>query len=81
MHEKWSLIRQKGESQNRCFKKTKDAKFYDKRIFFTPGGKKCSFFEKIDVLYFLETSVLRLALLPYYRRNTCFKISRVIAWY
>ena len=31
------------------------------------GGKKCSFFEKFDVLCFLETPVLRFALLPYYR--------------
>ena len=33
-----------------------------------PGGKKCSFFGKFDVLCFLETPVLRFALLPYYRR-------------
>ena len=32
------------------------------------GGKKCSFFRKFDGLYFLETSVLRFARLPYYRR-------------
>ena len=32
------------------------------------GGKKCSFFRKFDVLCFLETSVLRFALWPYYRR-------------
>ena len=31
-------------------------------------GKKCSFYEKSGVLYFLETPVLRFALLPYYRR-------------
>ena len=29
------------------------------------GGKKCSFFEKFDVLCFFATAVLRLALLPY----------------
>ena len=33
-------------------------------------GKKCSFFGKFGVLCFLETSVLRFALLPYYPRNT-----------
>ena len=33
------------------------------------GGKKCSFFGKFGVLCFLETPVLRFALLPYYRRN------------
>ena len=31
-------------------------------------GKKCSFFGKFHVLCFLETPVLRFALLPYYRR-------------
>ena len=30
------------------------------------GGKKCVFFGKFDVLCFLETPVLRFALLPYY---------------
>ena len=32
-------------------------------------GKKCSFFGKFGLLCFLETTVLRFALLPYYRRN------------
>ena len=32
------------------------------------GGKKCLFFGKFGVLCFLETSILRFALLPYYRR-------------
>ena len=31
------------------------------------GGKKYSFFGKFDVLCFLETPVLRFAILPYYR--------------
>ena len=30
------VIRQKGESQNGCFKKTKHAKFSEKQTFFTP---------------------------------------------
>ena len=47
-----SVIRQKGESQNGCFKKTKHAKF----------SEKCSFFGKFGVLCFLETPVLRFAL-------------------
>ena len=34
------------------------------------GGKKCSFFGKFGVLCFLETPVLRFALLRYYRRVT-----------
>ena len=32
------------------------------------GGKNCSFFRKFGVPCFLETPVLRFALLPYYRR-------------
>ena len=32
------------------------------------GVKKCSFFGKFGVLCFLETPVLRFALLPYYQR-------------
>ena len=32
------------------------------------GGKKCLFFEKFGVFCFLETPVLRFALLPYYRQ-------------
>ena len=31
-----SVIRQKGEPQNGCFKKTKHAKFSEKRTFLTP---------------------------------------------
>ena len=30
------VLKQKGESQNRCFKKTKHAKFSEKRTFLTP---------------------------------------------
>ena len=70
---------EKGESQNGCFKKTKHAKFSQKRTFLTTwythvythvsGGKKCSFYGKFGVLCFLETPVLRFPLWPYYRRN------------
>ena len=31
-----SIIRQKGESQNGCFKKTEHVKFFEKRTFLTP---------------------------------------------
>ena len=34
---------------------------------YVSGGKKCSFFEKIGVLCFLESPVFRFALLPYNR--------------
>ena len=36
MNWKASVIRQKSESQNGCFKKTKHAKFFKKRTFLTP---------------------------------------------
>ena len=78
-NKKLLIIRQKSESQNECFKKTKHAKFSEKRTFITPwypltyvcvsGCKKCLFFGKFSVLCFLETSDLRFALLPYYGRN------------
>ena len=80
-----SVMRQKGESQNGCFKKTKHAKYSEKRTFLAPfnisyvrvlsGGKKCSFFGKFVVLCFFETPILRFALLPYYQRT-----SRHISW-
>ena len=38
------------------------------------GDRKCSFFGKFDVLSFLETPVLRLALLPYYQRIVDFEV-------
>ena len=72
-----SVIRQKGESQNRCFEKTKYAKFSEKTNISYPlrwtrirtyvcvsGGKQFCFFGKFGVLYFLETPVLRFALFP-----------------
>ena len=58
------VIRQKGESQNGCFKKAKHAKISE----CVSGVKKCSFFGNFGVLCFLETPVLRFALLPYSRR-------------
>ena len=63
------VLRQKGESQNGCFKKTKHSKFSEKHIFYPLIRKKCSFFGKFGVLCFLKTPVLRFAILSYYRRN------------
>ena len=37
------------------------------------GGKKCSFFGKFGVLCFLETLILRFALLRYYRKTANLK--------
>ena len=72
---KSSVIRQKGESQNGCFKKAKHVKFSKKRTFLTPWyahlrvRNVCFSAWKYGVLCFLETPVLRYALLSYYRRN------------
>ena len=54
-----SVIRQKGESQNGYFKKTKHAKFSEKWTFL--------FSENLACLFFLATPVLGFALLTYYR--------------
>ena len=58
-----SVIRQKGESQNGCFKKKKHAKFMHTYLYVS-GGKKCSFSKKFGVLSLLETPVFR-----FYRRS------------
>ena len=60
-----TVVRQKGESQNGCFKKTKHAKFSEKRTFLT---ESFSFLGKFVMLCFFKTLVLRFALLLYYRR-------------
>ena len=76
-----SVIRQKGEFQNECFKKTKYAKHFLQppppfdACVCVSGGKKCSFFGKFGVLCFLETPTLRFVLLPYCLRFQCFRQS------
>ena len=65
-----SVIRQKGESQNGCFKKTKHAKYSEKQTFFTPWYAHVR--TGSGVLCFPETPILRFALLPYYRRRHVF---------
>ena len=63
-------MRQKGESQNGCFKKAKHAKISEKMfvLFVCLFFEKCLFFGNFDILCFLETPVLRFALFPYYRQ-------------
>ena len=61
-----SVIRQKGESQNGCFKKKKHSDTHT--YLCISEGKKYQFFAKFCVLSFLETPVLRIILLPYYRQ-------------
>ena len=72
-----SEIRQKGESQNECYKKPKQIKFSKKRAFLTPWyayarvrirDKRSSFSGKFSVICFLVIPVLKFALLRYYRR-------------
>ena len=83
-----SAIRQKSKSQNGCFNK-KTRQIFRKSNTSYPlirtrtcayvcmsGGKKCSFFGKFGVLCFLETTVLRFTLLPYYRQTKGFKTSK-----
>ena len=62
------VIKQKGESQNGCYKKTKQTKFSKNEHFLPPhththvcisAGKKCSFFRKFSVLCFLFYHLLR----------------------
>ena len=73
------VIRQKNKSQNGRYKKTKHAKFSEKRMFLTLwyvhvrvriSCKKCLFYGKFGVLVlcFLVTPVLRFVLLPHYQR-------------
>ena len=52
-----SIIRQKGECQKGCFKKTKHANFPKNDYFLPPDT---------NALCFLGTPVLRFALMPYY---------------
>ena len=67
-----SVIRQKGESQNGCFKKNKARQFSGKRTFLNPcayqGVRNVRFLDNLACSVFVETSVLRFTLLPYYRR-------------
>ena len=70
------VIRQKSKSHNGCLKKTKQVKFFETRTFLPPD--KCSFFGKFDLLCFVDTPILRFALLRYYRQNhkECEKIRK-----
>ena len=71
-----SVIRQKGESQNGCFKKDKACQIFRKTNISYPLIRTCAyqgvrnvrFSENLACFVFFETPVLRFALLPYYRR-------------
>ena len=71
----YSGIRQKGESQKGCYKKTMHAKCFEKQIFITSWyvivrvsirGKEILFIRKFGMLCFLVTPVLRFVLLLNY---------------
>ena len=73
-----SVVRQKGESQNGCFKKTKHVKFSEKRTFLTPwyahvtGGKKYSFFWKLTCFVFLKH--------PFWDTPFCLITDELVYW-
>ena len=73
--DKTSVIRQKGESLNGCYKKTKHVKFSEKWTFLTPRYTyvRAAYQEVRNVraffFFFFVTPVLRFTLLPYCRRK------------
>ena len=82
---RWITMNELWIHRNGYFKKTKHGKFSEKQTFliYVCVRKKCYFFRKFGVPCFLETPVLRFALLPYYQRNiddvTTFKLKIEIA--
>ena len=68
--EKTSVIRQKGESQNGCFKKTKHAKFSEKRTFLTPWYA--------HVREALENNSLQLKAVSFFCKNCVFDTSKYL---
>ena len=68
------VIRQKGKSQNGCYKKTKYAKCSKKRTFPTLWYTHVRIF---GVLCFFVTPVLRFAFLPYYWWYTGFELVKL----
>ena len=60
-----SVIRQKDESQNGCFKKNKTSQIF---VCAYQEVRNVRVSENLACFVFLETPVLRFALLPYYRQ-------------
>ena len=85
-----SVIRQNGESQNGCFKKTKHTKF-PKNEHFLPldalhtctcayqGVRMVRFSENLACFVFLKPPFLRLILLSYYRRCNTINGQNIVA--
>ena len=69
----------KGRILKRVFQENKARQIFWKTNISYPtyvcvsGVKKCTFSRKLGVLCFLETTVLRFFLLPYYRRYFCYE--------
>ena len=75
VHQVSSVIRQKRANLKTGVSRKQSTPKFPKNKHFLPhtyvcvsGGKKCLFFGNFGVLCFLETPVLRFALLPYSRR-------------
>ena len=58
----------KGRISKWMFQESKARQNFRKSNISLSGGKKCLFFRNFGVFCFLETSILRFALLPHYRR-------------
>ena len=67
----------KGQISKLVFQENKARQIFQKTGIYFPliritwcvsGGKKCPFFGKLDVICFLETPILKFALLSYYRQ-------------
>ena len=67
-----SAITEKGESQNGCYNKIKQAEFFEKQTFLTP------MIRTFGVICFLVTPIKKFALLPSYRCiNLSFSLYRL----
>ena len=86
------LVRkQKGGSQNVCYKKSKHTHFFEKWTFLTPLIRTCAcaylevrnvrFSENWRALLSCNTRFLRFTLLPYYRRSETCHIKRDLFWF
>ena len=61
-----SAIRQKGESQNGCYKKTKHAKFSEKRTFLTPLRTRVRTFKTFTFYLHSDNDQLVFAIVPFF---------------
>ena len=76
MKKNWLVIMQRANLKTEVTRKQSTSNFPKNGHFLSPdaqtyisGGEKCSLFGKFGVLSFVETPVLRFALLTYYRQT------------